>query len=146
MKCGSNYLALAILPAIVCALVSACGGDGSMDGNPNGPIVVNPGDTLVFESRQSVQCGSRGLTPQQSAMKLTQGGVDVMESACGAMTGVAFPAVCGAATGDLILHEIRTVNLTDARQLGFESVAVLQGPADGTGFAQVDCQTGMAVK
>jgi len=128
--------------------LGACGGSGDpadMNAPPAGRSAVRAGDILVYESRQSVQCGSRGLTTQQSALKLTHGGIDVVQSACGAMTGVGFPAVCGAGTGEILMHEIRSVSLSDAEQLGFQSVATLQNPALGTDYAWVDCQTGLVM-
>jgi hypothetical protein len=132
-----------ILACVGLSLIGCGGGDGSMDGNPIGPPgQVRIGNTWVYEGRQSLQCGSRGLTTQQSAQKLINGGIDVVQSACGVMTGVAFPAVCGAGTGEILLHEIRTVNLVDAEQRGFKAAATLQNPARGTDYARVDCQTG----
>ena len=124
--------------------IGGCGGgDGSMDVNPIGPPgQIRAGDMWVYEGRQSVQCGSRGLTTQESAQKLINGGIDVVRSACGVMTGVAFPALCGSGTGEILLHEIRSVNLVDAEQRGFKSVATLQIPAQGRDYARVDCQTG----
>jgi hypothetical protein len=125
-----------VLPAVLIALVSACGGDG--DG---GSSDAGPGNTLVYQSRQSIQCGSSGLTPEQSAQRLINGGIDVMKSGCGSRTGVVFAAVCGGDTGDILIHEIRRENLPDAEQLGFGSTATLEKPATGEGYVWVDCET-----
>ena len=70
------------------------------------------------------------------------GGIDVLESNCGVNTGLAFAAVCGNGTGDILIHRIRSSNLADAEQRGFSSVDTLRGPTIGIGYAKVDCDTG----
>ena len=92
-----------------------------------------------------MQCGSRGLTTRQSAQKLVDGGIDVIASHCGAVTGVVYVALCGTETGEILIHEIRGVNLRDAEQLGFNPVTELQDPASGTSWEKVDCQTGVVI-
>ena len=133
-------ITLLLLTAATCAMLGACGGETTEGKSPTEKITS--GDVLVFESRQAIQCGSRGLTTQQSAQKLVNGGIDVLESNCGVNTGVAFATLCGLGTGDILIHKIRRVNLADAEQLGFSSVATLQNPAAGIGYAKVDCETG----
>ena len=103
---------------------------------------VSSGDVLVYESRQAIQCTSRGLTTQASAQKLVNGGIDVLESNCGVNTNLVFAAVCGAGTGDILIHKIRGSNLADAEQRGFSSVDTLRNPTTGIGYAKVDCDTG----
>ena len=97
------------------------------------------GDTLVFADRGAHQCQQDGMTPEVSAQRLIDAGVDVLKSYCGQRTGVAFPAVCGAPTGDILLHQIRAANLPDAERLGFQNVAQLA--AIGQGYVLVDCTT-----
>jgi hypothetical protein len=99
-------------------------------------------DTVVYEGRASVQCGSSGMSPEQSALKLTSAGLEVMQSACGVITGLSFPAVCGGPDGKILLHQIRSTNLRDAEVLGFTSAAVLHDPSSGRDYERVDCQTG----
>lgn len=126
---------------LACALwagILGCGDDPA-------PGTTQPGDLLVYEGRQSVQCGSRGLTTQQSAQKLIDGGIDVIASNCGIVTGVAHAAVCGEATGEILIHEIRGVNLPDAERRGFNPVVELQDRASGTNWEKVDCQTGVVI-
>jgi hypothetical protein len=100
------------------------------------------GDTVVYEGRASVQCGSSGMSPETSAMKLTNAGIEVVQSACGVITGVSFPAVCGGPDGKILLHQIRTTNLRDAEVLGFSSAALLHDPAKGRDYERVNCQSG----
>jgi hypothetical protein len=97
------------------------------------------GDALVFVDRGAHQCQMDGTTPESSAQRLINAGVDVLKSYCGQRTGVASPTVCGAPTGDILLHEIRAANLPDAERLGFESVARLADA--GQGYLLVDCTT-----
>ncbi|HEU4780894.1 MAG TPA: hypothetical protein VFS58_13510 [Steroidobacteraceae bacterium] len=101
------------------------------------------GNVVVFASRERLQCDfTGGITPQQSEQKLIREGVDVLRSGCGGMTEVAFAAVCGGASGDIVLHEIRSVNLDTAERVGFGSVAELRVPGGIPGYAWVDCETG----
>jgi len=130
-----------IPPLLVCAMgagLLGCDGDKA-------PGTVRAGDVLVYEGRQAVQCGSRGLTTGQSAQKLIDGGIDVIASNCGVVTGVAYAAVCGQATGEILIHEIRRVNVPDAEQRGFNPVTELQDPVSGVSWEKVDCETGMVL-
>ena len=133
-----------LLTAVTTAMLAAC---GSESGDAPSPIdkITPVTNTLVYEGRQSVQCGTRGLTTQQSAQKLVDGGIDVLESNCGVITGMFYAAVCGGGTGDILIHKIRKENLADAEALGFKSVTELQDPAQGTDYAKVDCDTGVLI-
>jgi len=113
-------------------LLVACGGDSSAPA---------PGDTLVYVDRGVRQCESDGIAPQASAQILIDAGIDVLQSSCGIRTGVAFPAVCGAGTADILVHEIRSVNLPDAERLGFQETSTLIDTAAGTGYELVDCDS-----
>lgn len=128
----------------MCALgagLSGCGGEG--DGTDSPINRIRPGITVVFEGRGRLQCDfTGGITPAQSAMKLTGAGVDVLQSGCGVMTGVAFAAVCGGPSGEILLHEIRTVNLDTAERAGFIPAQELVSRSAGTGYAWVNCETG----
>jgi hypothetical protein len=135
-------IAARMLPCVIGASLGACGGGDPADGTPP---PVGRADMWVYESRLSVQCGSHGLTTQQSAQKLINGGIDVVRSACGVITGVAYPALCGTTNGEIIIHEVRRVNLPDAERLGFRSADSLRDPATDRDYAKVDCQTGALV-
>ena len=126
------------LAAVLAVLLPGCGDEPA-------PGTSQPGDLLVYESRQAVQCGSRGLTTGQSAQKLIDGGIDVIASNCGVVTGVAYAAVCGQATGEILIHEIRRVNVPDAEQRGFNPVTELQDPVSGVSWEKVDCETGVVL-
>jgi len=114
-------------------LVGACGSDSTGTRPARG-------DRFVFESRQTRQCEpGTGLTLEASAAKLVDAGIDVLRSMCGRQTGVGFAAVCGGATGELVIHEIRASNVPDAEKLEFHDVETLIDAASGTGYEIVDC-------
>lgn len=120
-------------PLVSCALAAVLPGCGEEK------------NALVYEGRQAVQCGSRGLTTAESAQKLIDGGIDVIASNCGIVTGQVYAAVCGAGTGEILIHEIRSENVRDAEQRGFNPVRELQDPVSGTTWEKVDCQTGIVL-
>jgi len=123
------------------ASLSGCGGEG--DGMDSPIENLRPGNAVVFEGRGRLQCDfTGGRTPQQSAMKLTGAGVDVLRSGCGVMIGVAFAAVCGGSSGDILLHEIRQENLDTAERVGFVPADELVDRRAETGYAWVNCETG----
>lgn len=100
---------------------------------------VAPGDSLVFADRGARQCESDGISLEASAQILIDAGIDVVNSACGIRTGVAYLTVCGEGTADIVVHEIRTVNLPDAEPLGYLEINTLVNAAVGTGYELVDC-------
>jgi hypothetical protein len=113
-----------------CLAVAGCDDDAPQD------------DTAqVFRLTGKTQCANDGLTLAQTNAMLIQGGLDVLESSCGVITGVAFPAVCGAGTPNINLHRIRKVNIPDAERLGFTDVRDIgmKPGVPGTGFQVVDC-------
>jgi hypothetical protein len=102
-------------------------------------VSVTPDDLLVYADREVRQCESDGVSLEASAQTLINAGIDVLQSTCGFRTGVEFPAVCGGATADIVVHEIRSVNLLDAEQLGFQEISTLIDAAAGTSYQLVDC-------
>ncbi len=96
-------------------------------------------DFLVFADREVRQCESDGMLPAESAQILIDGGLDVIQTTCGFQTGVEYPTVCGAKTADIIVHQIRSVNLPDAEKLGFQNIITLIDVAAGTSYQLNDC-------
>lgn len=93
------------------------------ESQPNSGPQGQVSDTLwVMESRGTRQCEGGGLTVEQSRGKLTDGGIQVVESRCGVRTDRMYPSVCGGATGDILLHRIPTGMLDAALELGFDPV------------------------
>lgn len=95
----------------------------------------------VYESAQMRQCEQGGITPEQSAARLAAAGVPASRSSCGVLTGMAYPAVCGAGTGRILLHDIPPARKEAAEGLGFADVASLTDE-EGPGFMRLDCETG----
>ena len=113
---------------VVTLLLVACPGDSD-----------TPGDILVYADREVVQCESDGVPLEASAQILINAEVEILQSTCGIRTGVAFAAVCGGGTADILVHEIRSVNLPDAEELGFQEISTLINAAADTGYELVDC-------
>jgi hypothetical protein len=125
MKRASYFVFVAFV-----TLLGACVGAG-------GPAAA--GNTLVFAERESRQCESDGITPEASAQTLRAAGIDVLQSTCGSRTGVAFAAVCGGRTGEILIHRIRAVDVAEAQALGYFEVETLVDAAAGTNYVVVDC-------
>lgn len=84
-------------------------------------------DVVVFEAGPQVaQCAPVAVTLQQSAARLSGAGVEVRRSSCGFIEDVFYPAVCGAGTGQILLHDIPAEALAAAEAAGF-------APADSLG-------------
>jgi len=126
-----DKLATRCRSVVVLLLVTACSGGEN--------TTTDPSDVLIYVDRGARQCESSGMSADESAQTLIVAGVDVLQSSCGIRTGVAYAAVCGGETGQIILHEIRAVNLPTARQLGYELASTLIDTASGTGYQSVDC-------
>ncbi len=89
---------------------------------------------LIYESKGEKQCQGGGVTLSESRQKLTNAGVEVIESNCGYRTGVAVIAVCGAPTLKILLHQIKASDLEKAKDIGMERVGMLVSNDDGNGF------------
>ena len=92
----------------------------------------------VYIHNGAVQCESSGLSKEETAQRLIDNGIDVLKSECGRLTGVAFAAVCGGATGGINLHTIVSQNLLDAQRLGYKSIADLAQDSE-PGFIVTEC-------
>jgi hypothetical protein len=71
---------------------------------------------------------------------LENAGIDVLNTYSGATTCLSFPAVCGGATGDIITHEIRKANLSNANKIGYENIAILVARENMLGHEINDCE------
>lgn len=112
MTDARNYIMV-----LAITLLSACG-NGS--GNSQPYSGDNEAATAtVFEEKNSIQCGSSGLSTEQSRQTLITNGIDVIQSDCAYNNLMAFPSVCGADTGEILVHEIPKQNVVDAEKSGF---------------------------
>jgi hypothetical protein len=109
-------------------LVSCSGSDDS------------PDMTTVYDTELHRGCSFPGnKTLQQSAQELSSSGVDVVESRCAMLTGVAFIEKCGAPSGQIFIHEIHSESVTDAESQGYIPVGRLADfeTDEGDVFAEV---------
>lgn len=95
-------------------------------------------DEILVFAEGALQC-QPPTTPESSAQILIDAGIDVLWSSCGTKTGVTVPAVCDSPGLDILVHEIRTVNLQDAERLGFQQASLLVDASAGTGYQLTNC-------
>jgi hypothetical protein len=130
MNEGVTMRSIGAVLLVVCVALAGCDDDAPSD------------DTAqVFRYTGKTQCANDGLTLAQTNAMLIQGGLDVLESSCGVVIGIAFPAVCGGGTPNINIHRIRKVNIPDAERLGFADVKEIgvKPGVPGTGFQTEDC-------
>lgn len=136
MNCKSPFTTVALGLALSGALV-ACADDT--------PVPIADSAT-VYRSAEKRQCEEGGLTSAQSIAALTGAGVHVMRSGCGMLAGVMYPAVCGGATGDIVLHEIAGADLPSATGAGYADAQGLARAGGGAGYDWIDCDTRLPLR
>ncbi len=92
----------------------------------------------VYIDSGAKQCQYSGHPLAKSEQRLNRVGVAVLESACGVLTDVMFPAVCGGRTEKINLHTINAKDLAQAENAGFKSVTHLR-QGQQPGFKPVPC-------
>lgn len=103
--------------------IAACTDEG--DGAP----IRVPGidEISVYEPGPHLrQCDMTMITRTQSAARLHQADIEVSRSSCGFIEGVAFPAVCGAGTAQILVHDIPAGSLAAAEAAGFHPTSGLK--------------------
>jgi len=95
---------------------------------------------LVYINSGAIQCEYDGMTTEETADVLTNSGIDVLESACATMTGLAVMAVCGAGTTNINVHSIPSANVADAEEIGFANVSTLKNEFD-SGYLVSECRS-----
>jgi hypothetical protein len=93
----------------------------------------------VYESTGEKQCEGGGVTLSESKVRLTNAGIDVLDSKCGIRTGVGVLAVCGGTTVNIHTHKIKTHDLEKAKGMGFANLSTLVNKASGTGYEFKQC-------
>ncbi|SET40997.1 hypothetical protein [Thalassotalea agarivorans] len=99
-----------------------------------------PSDVQVYISSGQTQCNNDGMTLAQSKALLTEQEVLVSTSSCAMVTGISYISMCGAETGIIHVHQIKSVNLDKATEAGFKPVGTLQ--ERGLGFEKTSCPSG----
>ncbi len=96
---------------------------------------------LVYDTREILQCeDATNITPTQSAKILSDVGINVIATSCGAKTGMVVIAMCGAPSLSIIVHEIQAENLQDAEMLGFAKIDTLIDSTQGIGYELSECE------
>jgi len=104
-----------VLSLMAFLLAASC----STESNKTDVPAYNSEITVVFESKGAVQCESEGITVSDSAQKLINSGIDVIESHCAYHNLTDVMSVCGAGSNEIIIHNIPAQSSVDALELGF---------------------------
>ena len=99
---------------------------------------VNNNYEIIYIDDGAVQCESKGLSKEQTAQKLIDNGIGVIDSQCGYLSNFVVPTLCGLRDTNINLHIINAQNLSDAQALGFESVSTLKR-GDDIGYGIAAC-------
>lgn len=94
---------------------------------------------MVYINNGSIQCESKGLAPATTAQTLIDHDIEVMQSQCGRLSGMAVAAQCGLGDININIHTINTDKLAGAEALGFQPVATLKNDS-GAGYTINDCR------
>ncbi|MFS1522658.1 hypothetical protein ACL7TT_00860 [Microbulbifer sp. 2304DJ12-6] len=131
----------ALLALLLVLAVSACGQpkeEKSVDKEPqtaerpavevsSKPPVPEPGALVwVYRTSGRKQCEGGGMTLQQSLARLRENNVVVQASRCGVRTDRMYPSMCGAPTGDILLHQVSMDALDAALELGYNIAEQVQ--------------------
>ena len=100
---------------LACAALAACGS-----------VASRPPSVSLYKYLGSVQCTGGGTPLRAMERQLTDAGIRVLTSACGA-DGNVYAAVCGAADGRIGIFEIPAAQTQAASQLGFAPLSGLPG-------------------
>ena len=98
----------------------------------------NDNHEIVYINDGAIQCESEGMSQQETAQILINGGIDVIKSQCGYLSGIDVAAQCGLGDNNINLHTINIQNLIDAQALGFDTVLTLNRD-DDIGYVIIEC-------
>ncbi len=99
---------------------------------------ANENYEIIYIDDGAVQCESEGLSKEQTAQKLIDNGIDVIDSQCGYLSNLMVATLCGLGDANINLHTINAQDLSDAQALGFESISTLKHD-DDIGYVITDC-------
>jgi len=132
-----------IIVSLIFLGLIGCSNGNSSNSPRSAPEVpdVPEEDVVVYISKENTQCNNDGLSTDESIQALVSAGIDVLDTFCGVKTGWAYTAACGSDTGDIIAHEIRDANFTDAREIGYESIEALVDVENMLGYEIKECES-----
>lgn len=81
--------------------------------------------SLIYIDDGAIQCEFSGKPPEETAQVLIDNGIDVIESSCGYIKGLAVSAQCGLGDTNINIHRIPIQNTQDALDLGYSEVSEL---------------------
>jgi len=129
-----------LIAALLCITVlSACsilpGGGADDEKRMVGEEEITVGN--VFISKERAHCEDKsGRSLDETTAELQAEGIKVFAASCAVIIGKMPPALCGATTLDINVHEIDQRKYPEAERLGFRPIASLE---DGLGFEVVNC-------
>lgn len=94
--------------------------------------------TYVYIDDGAIQCESSGLSVDETAQPLIEYGVDVFESSCAYITGIAIAAQCGLGDSNINIHLINKESVIDAQNIGYEPASTLKDNGY-LGYETVEC-------
>ncbi len=99
---------------------------------------ANENYEIIYIDDGAVQCEAKGSSKEETAQKLIDNGINVIDSQCGYLSNLMVATLCGLGDTNINLHTINAENLSDAQALGFESVSTLKRD-DDIGYVITDC-------
>ncbi|WP_440874481.1 hypothetical protein [Thalassotalea sp. PLHSN55] len=79
----------------------------------------------VYISKGDKQCHFGGISLAKAKGYLLEENISVSQASCAVITGMAYPSVCGGATGNIYLFTIDAAKLNAAKAIGFIPAAAL---------------------
>lgn len=98
---------------------------------------VHENTSLVYISDGYVQCEQPPAPLADTAVLLQTANVEVLSSSCGQITDMGVIAMCGAGGTGIHLHQIKSTDLDQANQAGFDSIDKLT--EQGLAFEFIEC-------
>lgn len=94
-------------------------------------------DIEIYISTGKAQCLDNGLPIQETRQYLQDQGIEVKGEKCAVLTGIFYPAVCGAGTGDVHIFTIAESSLSRAQNIGFRAIRDLDS---SMGYMERKCE------
>lgn len=113
-----------LVSLVTLVTLAACGGGNENPSAANADQKAPQTNTSVYKYAGSVQCTGGGTSLAAMERQLTDAGIQVLASACGA-DGKLYPTVCGTADGRIGIMEVPADQAQAASALGFAPLSNL---------------------